>query len=268
MRDFLSVAICVIVSLILLALASRYVSGIWIFATLHSLQFHLSLASALALLCTLVLKRAFLPLGLLLLALALLGHSIWMSRDMVQSAEAAQPGDRVLKLMSFNILTSNSQNASAIAELILASGSDVVNIMEAEPLAAHLEALSAVYPYRIGCGEMTRECDLMMLSKLPFAERTTKSLSHVFEERMMVAELPFNGRSLHVAAIHTTKPYFDNFQSLELENAAELLGALDGPLVVSGDFNASSLAPNMRRFLRATGLRSGRHEPATWPVRA
>jgi endonuclease/exonuclease/phosphatase (EEP) superfamily protein YafD len=268
MREFLSVAICVIVSLVLLAVATRYVSGIWIFAAIHNLQLHVSIISIAALLLALILKRGLLPGGLLILALVFLGHAIWMSREFVQAPPPANTRSETFKLMSFNILMTNFEQAEAVRDLILSSGADVVNLMEAGPLQAHLQALSTIYPHRLGCGEMTKQCDLMMLSKLPLADRTIVSLSELFEERMMLAKIAFNGQPLHIAAIHTTKPYFDAFQTYELRNAARVLSAIDGPLILSGDFNASTLAPNVRAFLKATGLRTAEREPATWPTQA
>lgn len=268
MKEFLSVAICVIVSLVLLAITTRYLSGTWVFATIQSLQLHLTIASAAALFLALLLKRSRLPFGLLLVALSLLAHALWMSREYTHSAGTEDVLDHKLKLLSFNILMTNFEGAQSIRDLILSSGVDVVNIMEAEPLQPHLQELSKIYPYRIGCGEMTKHCDLMMLSKLPLVDRTIASLSDVFAERMMVAKLTFEGQPFHLVALHTTKPYFDSFQTLELQNAAQLLDGLPGPVILSGDFNASTLARNVRTFLASTGLRSAPREPATWPTRA
>ncbi len=268
MREFLSVAICVIVSLVLLAVGTRYVSGIWVFATVHSLQLHLAIASSLALLVALILRRSLLPAGLLIIALVFLAHAIWMSREFADGDASTDTGTPILKLLSFNILMANYEGAEAVRDLILSSGADVVNIMEAEPLQAHLKELSKVYPYRIGCGELTDNCDLMMLSTRPLMDRTIASLSDVFGERMMVAMVQVDGQKLHIAAIHTTKPYFDDFQSHELGNAAQLLNGIEGPVILSGDFNASSISPRMRTFLRSTGLRTAAWEPATWPTRA
>ncbi|MCJ8519366.1 endonuclease/exonuclease/phosphatase (EEP) superfamily protein YafD [Pseudorhizobium tarimense] len=265
MREFLSVAICVIVSLVLFAMGTRFVSDIWIFATIHSLQLHLSIACSLALLAALLLRRGILPFALLLVSLSFLEHSIWMSRQFAQEPNPAAPVAS-LRLMSFNILMDNLENGPAIRDLILSSGADVVNVMEAEPLRPHLQELATVYPYRIGCGELTRGCDLMMLSKLPLAKRTIASLSDIFAERLMLAQVAVSEQPLYLAAIHTTKPYFDGFQAHELANAAELLNGLQGPVILSGDFNASSISPNVRRFLRQTGLRSADYEPATWPT--
>lgn len=269
MRDFVSSAICVIVSLVLFTIGVRYVGSAWIIGTFESLQLHLSIASVVALLLALGFRRGIFPGILLAVAVVFLIHSIWMPRDFAQPPIAvAATGDPMLRLMSFNILMDNTENGEAIAQMILASGADVVNVMESEPLMAHLAALSAVYPYRIGCGEMTRRCDLMMLSKRPLLEPSVASLSNVFEERMLLARLDFGGRPLHIAAIHTTKPYFDNFQRYELDVAARRLNRIAGPVILSGDFNASSLASNVRDFLQETGLRTAEREPATWPIQA
>ncbi|MFN7101425.1 MAG: endonuclease/exonuclease/phosphatase family protein [Pseudorhizobium sp.] len=269
MKNYVSRAICVIVSLVLLAIGARYIRSVWIFGTVESLQLHLSIASVAALVAALLLRRSVFPALLLLVAFAMLAHSVWMPRDFAQDPGTVAAADGpVLRLMSFNILMDNIENGEAIAQMILRSGADVVNVMESEPLMAHLTALSAVYPHRIGCGEMTPQCDLMMLSKHPLHDPSIASLSAVFGERMLLARIDLDGRPLHIAAIHTTKPYFDDFQSYELENAARRLSRIDGPLILSGDFNASSLASNVRRFLRDTGLKTAEREPATWPVEA
>jgi endonuclease/exonuclease/phosphatase (EEP) superfamily protein YafD len=266
MRYFLSVAICVIVSLVLLAIGVRYVSGLWLFTTVHSLQIHLSLGCILALLFALVLRRHVLPLPLLAVSLLFLAHGIWMTQDLKQVDDDAASGEPTLRLMSINILMNNFANSQAIRDMILQSGADIVSVMEAPPLKGELAALSAVYPHRIGCGEMTKHCDMMMLSKTPLVSPAIFTLSNVFEERMMLSQVSLGGQTVHVAAIHTTKPYFDDFQTFELAHAARVLGRVEGPLVLSGDFNASSLAPNIRQFLRWTGLRTAGWEPPTWPA--
>jgi len=265
MRYFLSVAICVIVSLVLVAIAARYLGGAWVFATVHSLQFHLAILCALATLLALLLDRSLYG-GLLLAASLALGlHALWMTGEMVQRPFDENAGLPPLRLMSFNVLWDNYENAGAIRDMILASGADVVNVLEAEPLLGELAALSRVYPYRIGCGEMTTTCDLMVLSKTPLSRPSVHSLSSLFEQRMILSDISWHGQTIHMAAIHTTKPYFDDFQTFELTNAARLLQRIEGPLLVAGDFNASSIAPNVRTFLRWNGLRTAPFEPPTWP---
>jgi endonuclease/exonuclease/phosphatase (EEP) superfamily protein YafD len=268
MRQTLSVAICVIVSLVVLAIATRYVHPHWMLATLHSLQLHAALACVAAMLFALILSRNLLSYALLAASLFLVGHSLYIGREVASSpteTEAAGPGFR---LMSFNILSENYENGAAIAQAIIGSGADIVNIMEAEPLLNSLGQISETYPYRVGCGVMVDDCDQLMLSKVPLRNATVRSLSGIFDNRFIMAEVALQGRTIHVGGIHTTKPYFDNFHTLELMRAALAVTDTDGPLVLSGDFNASSLAPNMLGFLEWTDLKTAFWEPATWPIRA
>jgi endonuclease/exonuclease/phosphatase (EEP) superfamily protein YafD len=268
MRETLSVAICVIVSLVLVAIGTRYVHPHWLFATLHSLQLHFAVACIVGMVLALLLHRSLPGFGLLVAALILTAHTLYMSREMVAPLTAAEASAPTFRLLSFNILSDNFDNNDAITKAILASGADVVNIMEAQPLLNRLPELAGTYPYRIGCGIMIDYCDQLMLSKVPLENASVRTLSDIFESRFILAEVTLGGRRVHIGGIHTTKPYFDNFHSLELVRAALAITDTDGPLILSGDFNASSLAPNMRAFLKWTNLHTASWEPATWPIRA
>lgn len=265
-RKILSVVICVIVSLVLLVIGSRYIHPHWAFAIVHSLQLHAAAACIVAMLFALFLHRNVIALLLLAASIAMLGHAIWMGQQftaMATESEANAPGFR---LLSFNILSTNYENGKAIADMIAASGADVVNIMEAEPLQAHLAELGRTYPYRIGCGILVIDCDQLMLSKTPLKRGSVRNLSPLFDNRFILAETTIAGHTVHVAGIHTTKPYFDVFQTMELVRATLAITDTKGPLVLSGDFNASSLAPNIRNFFTWSELRTASYEPATWPV--
>lgn len=268
MRYTLSVAICVIVSLVLIAIGTRYVHPHWILATLYSLQLHAAASCVVAMAVALILKRHF--VGWLLFAIALLftGHAVLMGRDFVEPLTVVDANAPTFRLLSFNILNSNFANGEDIARTILSSGADLVNIMEAQPLRVYMDELAKAYPYRVGCGVMIEDCDQLMLSKVPIEMPVVRTLSDVFAERFILAKVTIAGTTINFAGIHTTKPYFDNFHSLELNRAALALTETTGPLLLSGDFNASSLAPNMRRFLGVTELKTGSWEPATWPIRA
>lgn len=268
MRKTLSVAICVIVSLVLLAILTRYLRPHWILATLHSLQFHAAAACVAGMALALLIHRNLASYALLLVALLLTAHPLWMAREIAAEVTPADQSAPTFRLMSFNILSENYENAEGITRAILSSGADVVNIMEGESLYEHLTQIATVYPYRVGCGVLMEECDQMMFSKTPIENASVRSLSNIFDNRFIMGEVTVSGRKVHVVGIHTTKPYFDNFHTMELMNAALAITATDGPLVLSGDFNASSLPPNMRMFLNSTGLKTAAFEPPTWPVRA
>lgn len=108
----------------------------------------------------------------------------------------------------------------------------------------------------------------MMLSKTPLQDGAVRSLSDIFGDRFILARTQIRDRMINLGAIHTTKPYFDDFHSMELVRAALAITDTEGPFLLSGDFNASSIAPDMRMFMRWTDLRHGADEPATWPVQA
>lgn len=266
-RQTLHVAICVIVSLTLLAIATRYIHPHWLLATLHSLQLHATVGCIVAMLVALVLYRSIGGYLILIAAVLLAGHTLWMTRTFVSMVSDADYAAPTFRLMSFNILDDNYSNSEAITKAIATSGADVVNVMEAEPLVPHLQELAATYPYRIGCGVMIEDCDQLMLSKTPLENGSIRSLSIIFENRFILADVTLHGQKIHVAGIHTTKPYFDGFHELELIHAALAITDTDGPLVLSGDFNASTLTPDMREFLYWTGMKTADWEPATWPVR-
>jgi len=268
MRQTLSVAICVIVSLVLGAIGTRYVHPHWFFATLQSLHLHAAAACIFAMILALILKRHFLIWLLFAVSLLFTGHAVLMGFDFADRPSAAEANAPTFKLLSFNILNDNFENSDAVVQAITSSGADLVNVMEAAPIRAHLDEIAKVYPYRVGCGILIPFCDQMMLSKTPIETPVVKSLSEIFPSRFIIAKVNVAGRTINFAGIHTTKPYFDNFHSLELGRAALAISETTGPLLLSGDFNASSLAPNMRRFLTVTKLKTGGWEPATWPIRA
>ncbi|RWX78640.1 endonuclease [Neorhizobium lilium] len=269
MRQTLSVAICVIVSLVLGALVTRYFHPHWILATLHSLQLHFAIACVVAMLVAVALHRHPLVYALLACAVILTAHTFYMTRDLAVSFTDTDAAAPTFRLMSFNILSDNFENADAIATAIIGSGADVVNVMEAAPLYNQLARLSETYPYRLGCGVIVlNDCDQLMLSKVPLENASVRTLSDIFENRFILAQVTLAGRRINIGGIHTTKPYFDNFHTLELIRAALAITDTDGPLILSGDFNASSLAPNMRAFLKWTDLHPASWEAATWPIEA
>lgn len=269
MRQRLACAIGVVVLLTLTALSTRYVHPHWMFSALYTMHLHVTVACVLATIIGLLAKRDIMLWGLLVASVVLTADAVAMATHYSLPADPADLGKPKFRLLSINALNSNFESGETIARMIVASGADVVNVMEAPPLRHHIDELAQIYPYRVGCGAMTRQCDQLMLSKFPIESPQLMSLSKIFDERFITATIKIAGQTINFAGIHTTKPYFDDFHSLELKNAAGvILTQMTGPLVLSGDFNASSLDPGMQNFLKTTGLRTALWEPATWPVEA
>lgn len=270
MRDNIYCVFCVLLTLALAALGMRYVTELWIFSFFFSLQLQISLIVLVGILLCLLVKRGVYVWILLAVCLALIGHSLWMKREFVASplpAEAIANAPR-LRILSFNILNDNVENAGKIADMIQGSQADVVYIMEANPLFGELDRLGETYPYRIGCGIETPTCDLMMLSKHPIRAGRYDELSDLRADRFAEIEIEVAGRKISLLAAHVSKPYFDDYHSIEMDNLILGLNDAKGSVILAGDFNSDSIAPDMQRFLRRSGLRKVGPEPATWPVEA
>ncbi|WP_431319956.1 endonuclease/exonuclease/phosphatase family protein [Rhizobium sp. YTU87027] len=267
MKDTLYCIGSVLLSLLLALMSLRYITHVWLLAFVYSFQIHFALAAVAGCLVLLLLKRHWYAYLLLTVAAVLLGHGVIMLREFA-SPPAAADTPPLFSVMSFNIEHENFSNAGQIAAFIVASNVDVVNILEAAPLRPYIARLSGTYPYRIGCGEEINQCDTLVLSKRPFIEKKVRSLGELWQNRLTYSVIDFEGTKINFLAAHLAKPYFDDFQGDELDDLGSVTGAIDGPLVLTGDFNSAILDPRIQRYIRTTGFQTIFPEPATWPIRA
>ncbi|TCL74750.1 endonuclease/exonuclease/phosphatase family protein [Rhizobium sp. BK251] len=275
MRDTLFCVLSVLVSLALAIVSLRYVTDYWLLAFVYSFQIHIALACLAVALLALLVKRHWYGMFLVATCLVLAGHGIFMLRQFAngsaplfaRTAVAADSGHSY-RLVSFNIWNTNLENGAKIADAIIASKADVVFVLESMPLLGELSRISQTYPYRIGCGVEMSNCDLMMLSKRPFLTKSVQTLGGIWSDRFILTSVDLDGQPVNFAAAHLTKPYFDEFHTVELERLSGILSETKGPLILAGDFNSSILAPDMQNFLRTDGLRNAFPEPATWPIEA
>lgn len=258
-----------LISFGLLVVSLRYVIDFWLLAFFFSLQPQLGVVAALGALTCLALHRSAFGYVLLVVSLLLCGHAFWMQREFLPASDIAVPADATrFRLLSFNMLGKNYENVGRIIDMVKASGADVAYLLESGPLLHHLSDLSTAYPYRIGCGVQIEACDLMILSKHPIEAPSVVSLSDIRSNRFALATIRIGGRPIEFAAIHLTKPYFDDYHTTELRRAGAILRKRGGTLVIGGDFNSDTIAPDMQRFLRRSDLQTAGTEPATWPVEA
>lgn len=267
MRRSLSCLSATLAALVLGAVATRYIDAVPYLSPLYSGQVQVALIGTGLATFSFLMHRNVIAIFLVLAGLAMSVHLPVRVRafgDMASPAEAA--GRPAFRVMSFNVLNDNLENGPRIADAVRESGADVAVILEAEPLAPLLPALFATYPYRLGCGAETTGCDLMVLSRHPFLDREIGSLSDLRSERYMRIAVEVSGQPLNIVAAHLSKPYFDDYHNGELWRLRRRLDRIEGPLVLAGDFNASSIAPDMMWFLRQSGLKKAPWEPSTWPI--
>ncbi|MCX8996588.1 endonuclease/exonuclease/phosphatase family protein [Rhizobiaceae bacterium BDR2-2] len=253
--------------LLLGLIATRYVFAMPYLAPFYNAQVHLSaLATGLAILSFVFYHKWYMAM-VILGGIAMTAHLPVRSHALGDMATAQQAaGKPSLRVLSFNVLAENLENGPAIADEILGSNADVAIVLEARQLASQFARMASAYPYRLGCGLETTGCDLVVLSRHPFVEHTVGNLSDLRSERYMHAVIEKDGERINVAAAHLSKPYFDDYHTVELWRLWRRMARMEGPIVLAGDFNAASIAPDMMWFLRSAGLRKAPYEPATWPT--
>lgn len=266
MRDTIYCVLCVLVTLALVGLCGRFVSHIWILAFIESLQTHFAIACVLGALLALCVKRHWYAVVMLFGAVLLTGHAVLLLH--AHSADAPSGTQPSFRLLSFNIDGDNMANGARIADLILSSNADVAEVFEASPLLSQLSRLTAVYPYQIGCGVLTKGCDSLLLSKRPFLKQSIQSLAGLWRDRFLLATIDMDGQPVAFASAHLSKPYFDEFHQDELHVLHHILKATSEPVLLAGDFNASVIEPDMQDFLDRSGLTHVFPEPSTWPIEA
>ncbi|OLP59848.1 hypothetical protein BJF93_09545 [Xaviernesmea oryzae] len=267
MRKTVVIVLNTLAAQIIAVCALRYVTEFFILSFVNSLVTHILLAVCAMLVVTLLIRRQMASVVLLALAMGLTGHSIMVKRAHAISPTIEEVAMKpALRVLSFNMLYENLENSAAISQMILASGADIAIIPEGAPLLFHLPELSAAYPYRFGCGAGTATCDLMVFSKLPLENMTSGTLSDLRKDRLMRAVVEVQGVRVRVVAAHLSKPYFDRYHQDELYTLKAILGNDPGPIIIAGDFNSGSIAPDMQRLLRQMNLKTAPAEPGTWPV--
>jgi endonuclease/exonuclease/phosphatase (EEP) superfamily protein YafD len=260
--------------LLILALSGRYVSGHWIFATFASFQIQgAAIAAAVAALAWLLHRNAIASL-LVIAALGIGIHGYTMLDDFRQDRPLPpQSWPPQVKVLSMNIMGDNSfDNGGKVADYMIASGADVIFIQESAPLGPHIDRIKVAYPFRLGCGAQTITCDSSLWSKHPLVAGEVKTASPLYRDRLLLASIAIGRNRINFANVHLTKPYFDNIVAIELKKVREFIsdftGRHPGPIVVAGDFNASILTRDVRRFMSDMQLMTADREPETWPVDA
>ena len=239
-------------------------------ALLQSIRFHIAaglLAAVLALFFTGAWRRALLFVLVFGLS-AGEGAAIVFEQQQRREIIGAATAKPLFKMLSFNTLQTNLDNGRKIADYILASGADVVLLMEAGPVRPFIDELAQTYSSRAGCEDGVSRCETILFSKTPLADVRVRSMSPVWSNRLITATTVIGGVTINLVGAHLVKPYFDDFAEGEVYGLRQTIQALQGPLVLAGDFNAAGWSDNIDRLAKAETLIPGPAYPATWPIRA
>jgi endonuclease/exonuclease/phosphatase (EEP) superfamily protein YafD len=232
---------------------------------LQSLRFHLvalGLVLALAMAIFGAKWRAMLFLVFLGGAFVHGAYYVWefqMRREAPVGALQAE-----LTFLNYNVLASN-QTAQAAADYIVRQAPDVALIMETPGVVEYLPEIQKVLPNRLGC-DRAATCDISLYSRFPIEDGQLLQIPPFQRSRLVIAPMTIDGAKLTVVGIHLSKPYFDEASLQELGYLRYVLSKIEGPVLLSGDFNASIWSAPVARLGRAQELIPAPSYPATWPV--
>lgn len=220
----------------------------------------------------------------LVLAAAALGRRMWITGGTTAAAGLALAGLLVpelagspspspiagapLRVFSANVHYGNA-DSGAMAGEITAADPDVVVLLELSPTnEPPLSSALADYPYRIVLPNQGA-FGVGLWSKLPVSG---DQLSYVDELPLLRVQLTVAGRQVEVYAVHTVSPTTRTFAGRwrrQLADLAERVRSGTGPVVVTGDFNATRDHRPFRQLLDAGladahDLTGGGWAP-TWP---
>lgn len=149
---------------------------------------------------------------------------------------------------------------SAVVEDILAAAPDVITLQEVDKdNRAVLAALSEAYPNQHICPFHTIVGDTAVLSRYPVIEGSRRCAEGGFTAfRVMAPNGPLWVVSIH---LHWPWPYR---QAQHLEALADDLAALQGPVLIGGDFNMVPGSHALRRITALTGSHVQPGAPATY----
>lgn len=160
-----------------------------------------------------------------------------------------------LRVVTANVLMSNTQLA-ALADDVLAEAPDVIVFEELQQdLPQVSRALATAYPFRIS----TQDPWVTLASRFPLEDaRRLETRSDDRGRDLLTASLNIDGQRVTVIAVHLMPPL--NAAAFETNRAQrEVLDAetarASGPLMVIGDFNATTFSPSFAGFLINSGLR-------------
>jgi endonuclease/exonuclease/phosphatase (EEP) superfamily protein YafD len=173
-----------------------------------------------------------------------------------------------LKIMSVNI-SFGRFSPQRLREIIRVENPDVFIAQELTPYAdGELAALDEQFPYRFKL-PADGAYGIGLWSRLELQDVRPLALARLpaIQARVRSAGGTFTVLGVHLSA--PTSPRRAQSRGVELRELAARSIAIDGPLLIAGDFNISPYSPYFTDFLKTSGLRDarqGRTLSGSWPT--
>lgn len=205
-----------------------------------------------------------------LAAFAALCHAGWVGPTLVPASRAGVAEAPPVRVVAANVLYVN-QTPEALLEELLAVDADVLVLEEVSPRWIELLTSGrarAAFPYR----DLIAREDAFGIAILSRHALERSELVDLVGVPMLDATVRVGATELRVFGVHTLPPVDGAYAEVwraQLAALARRVRAVDGPLVVAGDFNATLFHEGLRE-LEAAGVAdvhaaTGRGLASTWP---
>lgn len=227
----------------------------------------LAISAAVLLLVRRPLSAALALAGAVLMSFSIVSYAGWHSQSAQAHPVPASAGQ--FRFVTFNRYFRNHDFAG-IGNYMERTGADVIAVQEVESreaatlLAAHLPSYPHVY------ADASYKYGAIIFSRWPIAASETIELvpggSHVAK-----TVIDWRGKAVTVVGAHLHWPIGSGnvrLRNAELKQLSRLALAMEGPLLIGGDFNVTAWSPNFSDAVDASGLQDcarGQGLVGTWP---
>lgn len=192
--------------------------------------------------------------------------------EWLSSFEARPPETdaQVIKVMTHNIFGLN-YDMDRVAKVIAEENPDIVALQEYFPEQAGLDALlKPNYPYRVVCRGGKR-ANIGLYSKLPFdremrdADCPDNAYGTQRTAHIIVGFTLSDGTHFSLMTTHMDWPFPIERQRAEYLSTERAVKAVQGPLLLVGDFNSTPWSYVMKAFEAESGLKRETRNLITYP---
>jgi endonuclease/exonuclease/phosphatase (EEP) superfamily protein YafD len=194
--------------------------------------------------------------------------------DRATTRAAQGAAEQPLTLITNNVYV-NNRRLDAVVTWLTTGPADIVVLQEVAPeLIQRLEREDDRYPYRaVGTDPYVHDEGVTseataVLSRWPIIESRRLNGRTPGWQALLVRIEVANGQKPWIVAVHPPSPVFrENVPVRDriLQELAEVIPTLDGPVIVAGDFNTTPYAPVFKPFVTSAELATFSRFPATFP---
>ena len=187
-----------------------------------------------------------------------------------QNRSDAGEGNPALRVLWFNMQTSNRIAPAALAGSLQQAAADIIVLAESRPALNLPALLSDTHPHRLGCDNRP-SCGLLLLSRHPLKQPRIRQLTARTQRFLRVnVDLPEDRQNIHLIATHLIKPWIYGFAQTEENTLHWAISNAENPAptLLMGDFNAAPWSRRMRDSSGRFNFRHAKRPVATWPVKA